>query len=94
MPAQFQDCAFLQKITFSPWPDRLWMLTFCPKCIIMCHIKGFEMIPRIFERPSTIIDYLFQSEWDLDPIVLLLMAILLHTTTIPLRSGSFLRSQL
>jgi hypothetical protein len=38
------------------------MLTFCPKCIIMCDIKGFEMIPKIFERTKIIIDYLFQAE--------------------------------
>jgi hypothetical protein len=38
------------------------MLTFCPNCIIMGYIKGFEMIPKIFERSKTIIDYMFQAE--------------------------------
>jgi hypothetical protein len=43
---------------------RLWMLTFCPKCIIISDIKGFETIPKIFERPKIITDYLFQAESD------------------------------
>jgi hypothetical protein len=38
------------------------MLTFCPKCIIMCYMKGFEMIPKIFERTTIIINYVFQAE--------------------------------
>jgi hypothetical protein len=38
------------------------MLTFCPKCIIMCYVKGFEMIPKIFERPKIIVDDLFQAK--------------------------------
>jgi hypothetical protein len=36
----------------------------------MCYIKGFEMIPKIFEKPKIIINYLFQAEEDLDAIVL------------------------
>jgi hypothetical protein len=42
------------------------MLTFCHKCITICYIKGFDMIPKIFETPKIIIDYLFQVESDLD----------------------------
>jgi hypothetical protein len=70
MLAQFRDCVFSQKITFSPWAERLWMLTFCPKCSIMRYIKVFEMIPKIFERPKIIINSLYQAEEDLDAIIL------------------------
>jgi hypothetical protein len=42
------------------------MLTFCPKSIIICYIKGCAMIPKIFERPRLIIDYVSQAEQDLD----------------------------
>jgi hypothetical protein len=45
------------------------MLIFRPE-YIMYHIKGFEMIPKIFERPKIIIDYKFQAEQDLDAILL------------------------
>jgi hypothetical protein len=61
---------FFAKDHFLPWEDRLWMLTFCPKCIIMCYIKCFEMIPKILERLKSILDYLFQPESDLDAILL------------------------
>jgi hypothetical protein len=52
---------FFAKDHFLPWADRLCMLTFCPKCIIMCYINGFEMIQTIFERPKIIIDYCFRQ---------------------------------
>jgi hypothetical protein len=46
------------------------MLTFCPKCIIMCYIKGLEMIPKSFERPKIILDCLFQAKSDFHAILL------------------------
>jgi hypothetical protein len=38
------------------------MLTVYAKCIIMCYIKGFEIIPKIFEKAKIIMDYLFRVE--------------------------------
>jgi hypothetical protein len=37
------------------------MLTFCLKCIIMCYIKGLEMIPKIFKRSKINMDYVLQA---------------------------------
>jgi hypothetical protein len=46
------------------------MLPFCSKSIIICYIKGFEMIPKIFERPMIIIYFLFQTGSNLGAILL------------------------
>jgi hypothetical protein len=53
---------FFAKDHFVAMGRQVMYAHLLPKCIIMCYIKGFWMIPKIFERPKIIRDYLFQAE--------------------------------